>query len=201
MFKIAITGKANSGKNTLGTLIADDLLTGLHNKNHKMMAFADPIKEMVKIMFPTIPRKWLYGSSKLRSKVIEGAFDAEGNPLTVRQALLDAGTKGRQYNDKMWLNIFDYRFKKEQAKNTNAIICSDCRFRNEFDYLKENDFYMIKIMRNTDTVINHVSETNQDSIKDSEFHWVIDNNDSLENLTLLVKNSIVSEIKKHCSKQ
>ena len=65
MIKIAISGKANSGKNTLAKLIKQELKQQSIN-SCKFLAFADPIKKMSLIAFPDIPKKWLYGSSNYR---------------------------------------------------------------------------------------------------------------------------------------
>lgn len=195
MYRIAISGKANSGKNTAATIL-QNILVGDYQYNSygygcKLMAFADPIKEIIRIMFPFLKKKWLYGPSKFRNQIIEGALDSENNPLTIRRALLEIGTKvGRGYKDSMWLDVFTHRFNKEVAKNIGAVIVTDVRFRNEFDYLKELGFFLIRINRETEVKINHSSETNQDQITNSEFDFVLNNNFGLEELT----NTIVGQI-------
>lgn len=193
MYKIAICGKANSGKNTLSKMLSRHMPT---YRNVAKFAFADPIKEMIHIMFPNIPRNKLYGSSKFRSEAIPGAFK-DGQPLTIRQLLLDLGTGvGRSYQESIWLNNFDNRLEKAYKNpNNKMVIVTDVRFRNEFDHLKNKEFFMIKLYRNSDgPIINHVSETNQDSILDSEFDYVLDNNGSLKDLKNKV-NEILSKVK------
>ena len=139
MYRIALVGKANSGKYTTSTLILNNLEGG------KTIAFADPIKEIIKIMFPHVKKKHLYGSSKFRNTIIDRAKDKDGNPLTIRQALIEIGTGlGRGMNEKVWLDVFDDRFSKLINKKTNAVIVSDCRFRNEFDHLRNKGFFIIK---------------------------------------------------------
>lgn len=178
MYKISISGKANSGKNLLSQLISselsqDDLLQTSY------IAFADPIKEIILLTFPKASRKNLYGSSELRKKEIPNAFK-NGIPLTYRQALIDIGMRGREYNEDIWINNFDKRFNK--IKNTGIVIVTDCRFRNEFDHLKLNGFYMIRLLREKSLKINHQSETEQESINDSEFHTILNNNKSVGEL-------------------
>lgn len=176
LYKIAISGKAKSGKNTVGQLLTENM--GHHVK---YIAFADPIKQMARLMFPNIPKKWLYGSSELRSKVIPGAFK-NNDPLTVRQLLIDIGTDcGRIYKEDVWLNAFDHTFKKILKKNTHIIV-TDVRFRNEFDHLKKLGFYQIRLLRDSHLEIDHVSETNQDTIKNDEFDYILRNNSTLEDL-------------------
>lgn len=184
MYKIAITGKANSGKNTLSKILWQQLQS---NKKQyvsvEYIAFADPIKEMARLMFPQLPRKFLYGSSKLRASPVPGAFK-DGQPLTVRQLLIDLGTGvGRAYNETTWLDAFDYRFQKALKKKKRLVIVTDVRFRNEFNHLKKQGFFQIRLLRDSDVKINHSSETNQDSIRDDEFDVVIDNNGTLKDLT------------------
>jgi len=191
MYKIAITGKANSGKNTLGQLVVDHLRERLflekHQKsvhnNAKYIAFADPLKKMAREAFPNIPRKWLYGPSKFRAEVIPGAFK-DSVPLTVRQLLIDLGNDfGRKYQPDLWIRNLEHRVKKlSKSDKTKMIVVTDCRFRNEFDFLKSAGFYQIRLLRDSHTKINDVSETNQDGILDSEFDYVVNNNGTMNDL-------------------
>lgn len=189
MYKIAITGKANSGKNTLGELVVDCLQQRLLERGKsgvtgkvKYIAFADPLKKMARLAFPHIPRKWLYGPSKFRAEVIPGAFK-EGVPLTVRQLLIDLGNDfGRKYQSDLWIRNLEHRVNKLSKSNTRVIVVTDCRFRNEFDYLKGAGFSQIRLLRDSHTKINDVSETNQDGIMDSEFDWVVNNNGTMNDL-------------------
>src|SRR5271166_6519522 len=128
MYKIAICGRANTGKNTLAKLLEQELYDKINKDwqaklgspstqswttfHGKSLAFADPIKEIVSIMFPYANKECLYGPSQLRAESIPGAFK-NGKPLTYRQALLDLGTEvGRSYNDKIWLENFDHRYER-----------------------------------------------------------------------------------------
>lgn len=199
MYRIAITGKANSGKNTVGKLLIKELKAvkkpydgGIYydGPNSKSIAFADPIKEMIQIAYPDIPRKWLYGSSKFRTNIIPGAFK-NGVPLTVRQLLIDIGNDfGRAYKSDIWLRNFDSRFQKLVKKNVPIVMVTDCRFRNEFDHLKSLGFFQIRLIRNEHTKIDDISETSQDGIANSEFDAVIENNGTLKELAEKVKKII-----------
>ena len=197
MYKIALLGKANTGKNTVADVIqhTTTIDRGQGGFRRAQLAFADPIKENVRNMFPHLPRKWLYGASKFRNEIIEGAIDEDGNPLTVRQALIDEGTRGRKYNPNIWLNVFQHRFDKLTRKGHGLVIVTDVRFRDEFDYLHDGGFYIVRVKRVTDSKINHASETNQDSIDDSECDYVIDNNGTLELLHTIITNSVVPDFK------
>jgi hypothetical protein len=207
MYKIAICGRANTGKNTLSRLLEQEIYWlnnaeyhAKHGKdmtfNTKSVAFADPIKEIVMIMFPYANKENLYGPSHLRAESIPGAFKND-KPLSYRQALIDIGTEvGRGYNDKVWLENFDYRYEQILMKNPpNFIVVTDVRFRNEFDHLKQKGFFQIRLYRETGMpAIEHISETGQSSIKDEEFDYVLFNNKSLEDLKEEVKNNIVPRL-------
>lgn len=192
MYKIAITGKANTGKNTLSRMLVKQLR--LHTKqphmSAKYLAFADPIKEMIRDMYPSLPKKFLYGSSKYRNEMIPGAFK-NGVPLTVRQLLIDLGTEvGRAYNPIVWLDNFDFRF--DLNRYHQIMVVTDVRFRNEFEHLRKQGFYQIRLYRNTTAPgSTHVSETNQDSINDNEFDYIIHNDYSLKDLRVEVANHII----------
>lgn len=197
MYRIAIMGRANTGKNTLSKMlvkqIRDTTDVGAYARAH-YIAFADPIKEMIGTMFPKTPKKYLYGSSKYRNEIIPGAFK-EGIPLTVRQLLMDLGTEvGRKYMPNIWLDNFDHRF--EQVRYCSIIVVTDVRFRNEFDHLRKKGFYMIRLYRDTvgQSKIDHISETGQEFIKDEEFDYVLFNNNPLKDLKNEVLNKIVPNL-------
>ncbi len=191
MYKFAIVGKANSGKNTLANLIFEHIkwdeidsgnLSYLDDRL-KSVAFADPIKEMIHIMFPSINKDCLYGSSALRSTVIPNAFK-DNNPLTIRQLLIDIGTGlGRSYNENVWIDNLFFKLDKAEKENALAFAVPDVRFVNECTALKNKGFYLIKLVRDSQLKINHISETNQDSISDVEFDTIIYNNMTLAELS------------------
>ena len=195
--KIALSGKANSGKNTTAHLIADRFCE--YTEEYDMLAFANPIKEMTLLMFPWADKECLYGPSKLRNNIIPYATNKQGEPLTYRQALIDLGTLGRSYKSDIWVDVLDSRIKDLPERsfyipdnqsppppwfiNKNLLLITDLRFVNEMEYLKSKDFFIIRLLRDTDQVINHGTETEQEKIRDDEFDLVIDNNTTLENLT------------------
>jgi len=203
MYLISISGKINTGKNTLSALLEQELYAEYMRDIYanpsgfiaKFMAFADPIKEIVMTMFPQADKKCLYGPSYLRDNIIPNAFKS-GKPLSYRQALLDIGTKGRSYNEYVWVDNFDYRFKNVNSFQPNLIVATDCRFREEFDYLKKEGFFQIRLYRDTNsTPIDHVSETNQNYILDREFDYILINNSSIDKLQEEIRNNIIPKLK------
>jgi len=195
MIKIAISGKANTGKNTVSKILLDLIAEKIshHGNTQKIIAFANPIKEIALKMFPNIPKKHLFGSSKYRSEIIPGA-SKNGSPLTIRQLLMDIGKHGRQYDSELWVKRFDDRFNTAKNSDVRIIIAPDIRFRNEFSYLKMNGFYQIRLLRNNFTNINDISETAQDELANNEFNYVLVNNNTLTDLKMEIENNIVPNI-------
>lgn len=196
MIKISLSGKAGVGKDTVANIFTQILNDKEHNC--AKIAFADPIKEIISIMFPDYDYNSLYGDSNLRSNIIPDAYK-DGLPLTWRQALLDIGTGiGRKYKESMWLDVFEHRVKEAILKDSSArfglpeiaIINPDLRFTNEFYKVKSLGFKTIRIKRHTDYTINHVSETQQEEILDNQFDCVINNNSDIDYLRSCCLNII-----------
>jgi hypothetical protein len=193
MIKIAISGKINAGKNTLATLLVKHL--GLTENEAKIVGLADPMKNMILQMIPNANRECLFGPSDLRSNVIsDDLLSDDGNPLTYRQALLDLGKFGRNYNSNIWLNALVQ--DAELSKDKKAYIVSDVRFVNEFEYLHNADFYTIRIKRPSPERVNDISETDQNAIPDGHFHAVVQNYGDLEMLNLRAQK-LIEDIHKY----
>ncbi len=189
MYKIAICGKANSGKNLTATIIASKLCQ--NKTDYKIMAFADPIKKIALQMFPWLDANCLYGPSSLRNNIIAEAINNDGFPLTYRQLLVDIGEQCRRYNECHWIKLFDYEYKISKHK---LIICSDLRFPNEFNYLKSQGFLIIKLLRNSEPLSSTINlgntETSQDAIKLDNFDYIVENNQDVAALELKINDLI-----------
>lgn len=178
--KIAISGKARSGKSTLSSLLIKNF--EVKENDVKVIAFADAIKQMISIMFPEASLECLYGKSELRQNIISPNYkDKNNNILTYRQALIDIGTLGRKYNNDLWVNKVKVELSKVE-KNCKLLIVNDVRFINEFKYLKQEGFFTIRIKREESLKINDVSEQQQDEIGDEAFDFVLHNNSTMEDL-------------------
>ena len=184
MIKIAISGKANSGKDTISKMFCE-LIHPFHKytKNHcKIIAFADPIKNIIKTMYPQIDPLHLFGSSEYRGEIIPGSF-VDGVPLTIRRLLQDFGEGCKKYNPKIWIDVFDNKLKKCEKDKINIVIASDLRFIDELNYLRENGFVLIRLLKPDDVPqMSHISETQQNQIKDEEFNFIINNDGTLNDL-------------------
>jgi Phosphomevalonate kinase len=179
MVKIAISGKAKSGKDTLSRIIIKKL--NLQANEVKLLAFATAIKKIIQTMFPGCDPNCLYGASELRETIIPGFS------VSYRDVLCDIGKLGRSYDPDIWVkNLFE---EMKLCKSTDNFIVTDLRFKNEFEKLKSAGFLMVRIKRQDSRKSNDISETQQDEILDSEFDYVFDNSGSLHELEELVKNA------------
>ena len=196
--KVAIIGKAGSGKDTVYKILSKNrynqvILTG--QVEMKKIAFADSVKEIAMKMYPFLKKNVLFAPSKLRSTRIPNSFK-DGQPLTVRQLLIDIGTKlGRSYNENIWIENLILKVNKlNKVQSNKMIVVTDVRFRNEFDALKNNNFFMIKLNRDDHTLINDISETQQDEIKDYEFNFILNNNGTLKELDKEIVDNLIPAI-------
>jgi hypothetical protein len=102
-----------------------------------------------------------------------------------RKFLQIVGDCFREQDDDIFVNLC--LMESNLDKNKNHFI-SDLRYKNEFDMLKKNGWICIKIIRNVDESrigngdCEHKSEHSLDSVPDNNWHYIIDNNDSLESL-------------------
>lgn len=179
--KIAICGKANSGKNTLANLLS----MYLDSKCTKICAFADPIKEIILTTFPQADRSALYGPSYRRKELVPGLL-FNGAPVSYRQLLKDFGEWAKRYDGLVWVNALN---DKLEAFNGTLFIVSDLRFQVELDYLKSKDFTIINIFRDSQekSLDNHASEKEQEYFDKHAFDFIIDNNISIEELSNKVR--------------
>lgn len=150
-------------------------------------------------------------------------FGGDGPYLTPRFALQQVGTQGARtcYEDvwidyalrkvKLLLSNKIYRYhppkgvysvlgdiEMDGSKHPSGVIISDCRFLNEVRKLKHSgNAKIIKVVRDGSGLkgdaAQHQSETEQDSIPDSYFDFIIDNNSSLKDLENNVED-IISKI-------
>lgn len=189
--KIAINGKQKHGKNTFANLCMGSFLCLKNDDpfNSTIMAFADPLKKMVLMMYPQAKPECLFGPSELRSETVPNT------DFTYRHLLQSLGKSTREMDENIWVNNLLTRVHKLERKN--LILVSDLRFRNEFDALKKDGFTLVRVKRNiinTGPGTQDVSETDLDCVSDDQFNYVIENNSDLKDLRVKAESTIISLI-------
>ena len=171
--KIAIAGKAKSGKNTLADLLGQE-----SKLKYQVFAFADPIKEMVMQMWPNTNRNVLWGPSELRSLYVPDSDDK----ICFRDVIVDLGTYGRSIYNNIWVNSTLNKIYPLLEEDLELAIISDVRYMNEYNKIKD-DFITIRIIRtNNEYTYDHDSEKDLDVVDNSEFDYVVYNDSDIDSL-------------------
>jgi hypothetical protein len=175
MARIGLLGRSNSGKDTLADYLVKE-------KQYVKYSFADPIKEIAKIMF-NLSSEQLNGNLK---EVIDERWSI--SPRVMFQRI---GTEFGQYKiydlfpelkDKissrgLWLKLFEDFLEENKDKN---IVIADVRFNHEVNILKKHNFNIIKINRDDELNDSHISENELKLIK--PINYEINNNSTKEHL-------------------
>lgn len=172
--KIAVTGRLRSGKDTVVSLLKEQLAGETLS-----LAFGDKVKLYAHALFPDVP------------------YEPKPRKLYQFMNVL------RDYDPDVWVKQLDKTLQDKISMYDNAII-TDLRQENEAEYCRKNGFIIIKVESDTnirkERVINsgevwneefemHPSETGVDSI---EADIVIENNNTLEDLVACVRNVLDS---------
>lgn len=182
MKKIAIIGKARSGKNTFANLLQMEFKKKYVDSNIYQLAFANSIKRIFSSYFPEADNSYLFGPSELRSNIIHSKYvNDNGIPISYRDGIIAIGEMGRSLNSNFWINKLNEEFNHINFQSlNNLILITDVRRQNEFDYCKLNGYYIVNILRDSQTS-NHSTETDQETFRQLS-DLVIDNTLSISNL-------------------
>lgn len=192
---IALSGKAGAGKDTIANELA--------KYGFIKLSFADPPKRMAMEMFD-FSKEQLWGESSLRDEIdLRYGF----SPRHVLQSM--ATGFGRNLYDDVWINVMNrtieslqntvstyspyygvktiYTPTKHDRLDTNKkLVIADCRFKNEFNFIKSKNWEIFRVKRDSQKDLDHISETDLDDVDDSEFAKVFINN-NVEDLKSIVK--------------
>lgn len=183
---IGISGKKQSGKNTVGEIIQK--LTPVPNCEEKsffrLRAFADALKQEV---------------AKATGHTIAAIND---NKEIFRPILQWWGTEFRkkfQKNPKYWIDTLAWSVINNRV-NGYSVIITDVRFSEEAEYVKDCGGVLLRVKRTPSdeefehfgkfgrkAVDKHSSET---ALDDYPFNYIIDNNGTLEELEEEVKKFV-----------
>lgn len=192
---IGIVGLIGSGKGTVADILVEE-------HDFKKISFADALKDGVAAMFGW-DRKLLEGdtveSREWRETPNEFWTKETGKEITPRLILQLVGTECMRdgFYDGIWVSLVK---KKLLTYNQENWVIPDTRFPNEVDMIKSIGGNIWRVKRGEDPDwYDPYRENNIEPIDvhPSEFKWVrsdfdqvIDNNSTLDDLQLKVKNLI-----------
>jgi hypothetical protein len=189
---IGITGKKFNGKDTLGIYLS--------KYGYQRMAFADPLKEVIKNIF-NFNDAQLYGEDKERID--------ENWKISPRSAMQFIGTDlfRHQMNklmpdigNEIWIKVIKRQIEDIWKQNPNQkIVLTDLRFPNEINLIKELNGIIIRVKRkiddtyssiDNDFIVVHESETYIDVL---EVDYDFDNNKTKTDLYKQFDNLYIIE--------
>lgn len=148
--------------------------------------------------------------------IVDESMEDRAHTMTVRQLLQKLGTNAcrNHIHENIWINALFSDYKPHiEGKITSKInggfgggntvgifihpkwIVPDMRFKNEFHAVEDRGGLTFRIERDydkKDPKYNHQSETDLDDYRD-RFHYIIDNNSSIEMLAKQVKTILQLE--------
>lgn len=168
---IGIIGKKRSGKDTVADYIN-------LNYEYEKKKFAGPMKEAIKILFN-------FTDDQLETDLKDEIDPYWGvSPRIIMQSM---GTEYLQYELSKIIPSLGNNFavKRMFLNPCDNIVISDVRFIHEANEIKNRGGYLIKIIRNTNLIDTHISETGIDSLP---YDKLIDNNGTLDELNDKIDN-------------
>jgi hypothetical protein len=131
------------------------------------------------------PNVWIDYALRVAEKLLKKPHILK-DPSGDIEVVVDYDQKDRVASDGLTTYAIKYA-NNIGKKPRSGVVIPDCRFRNEFDAIKAAGGKMVKIVRQTaglsGAAATHASEMEQESIKDSEFDFILANNgESLEEL-------------------
>lgn len=197
---IGISGLAGSGKDTAADILVSQL-------GAVKISLADVMKRICQETFD-FSEEQLWGPSEKRNesdkRYMRGYEGSQPIYLSPRVALQFLGTDwGRNCYENVWidytLRIADKLLTSNaqysrtkglwldpESQPVKCVVIPDCRFRNEFNAIKATGGKLIRLKRAAaglqGTEALHASETEQQSIRDTEFDYVVENNGTISEL-------------------
>lgn len=180
VLKIALTGEIRSGKDTVAEYIQEKYGSNMHK-----LYFAEGIETIIKTYFPE-------------------AYHGNDKP---RKHFQDIGQFMRTINPDVWVNQVAFQYEKARENwNTGDFICTDLRQPNEYEWLKKNDFIVIKVETEPEIRIERMKASGDKFDMQSLIHpvelqirslpcdYLITNNTSITDLFEQVDN-VIAELK------
>jgi len=170
---IAISGKARAGKSTLADMLVQKLGASWHVESLSDAVLEEFAKE-----------NWMIEYSERGLEILLDRINKDKE--TYRPFLIELGQRRRAEDPDYWI--------KRLPGHPNAII-ANCRFVNEYNYFKKNDFYMVRVDATSEVReargcpdLADISETDLDSVKLWNWDYVTYNNNTLNHLDYQADN-------------
>jgi hypothetical protein len=187
-----VMGKAYSGKDTFGKILAEEL-NNIQNTPYVLMAYAHELKLRCQNDFD-LSYDQLWGDKKehtdLRyAKKGHGYSSDPGDYWSAREIMQAYGQFFRMIDYDFWVKNL---FKVIEEKEYKNVIITDVRHINEADAVKEHGGFLIKITRDDKTKPHgetHISETALDNY--TNFDFTILNNLDLDTLRKSTKELVL----------
>tara|TARA_B100001093_G_C26656669_1_gene939941 strand:- start:118 stop:699 length:582 start_codon:yes stop_codon:yes gene_type:complete len=185
---IGLIGNKRVGKDTVANYLVD-------NFQFKKLAFADPIKEVISLLFDldttdNVDKEKItdYGVS------LRTLYQKFGTEL-MQEGIYDYFPEMEKNIPKkmFWIQKLFKKVEDYQKKNHRHFIVSDVRFLHEVNYLKEKGAVLIRINKKTHLEDEHISENQTQELPDSKIDFKIDNNFSIQYLNLQIE-TIMKEL-------
>lgn len=186
---IGLSGKKGSGKDTVADYLCDKY--GFIN-----YGFGDPIKKIAKTMFQFNDEQ-LYGDKKdvidikwgFKPRDFFQKFGTEYGQFILPDHFPTAFTDIDKRH--FWVKCFWNWYLEERKRDpTLKVVISDVRFLHEFTFLQDKGGYLIKIIRVTDNIDKHISENELDILTADEYHGILNNNGSKEELYVKIRDMV-----------
>ena len=171
---IGILGRKRSGKDTMGSYM-------IEKYNYNRYAFADPLKDILKIMFD-------FSETQLNEDK-EKVDDRWGvSPRTIlqkfgteicRNDLCKYIENIKLEDETLWIKLFRFFYEKNKDKD---IVITDVRFFDEIKAIKSYGGKIVKINRNNLENDTHSSESDIDNYNFDLIDYIIDNNYTFDDL-------------------
>lgn len=177
---IGLSGWAKSGKDTFASYL-------IEKYGYKRLSFADPMREALLRLNPSIPYMGLDVGIKLATAVrLMGWESVKRETPEVRDLLQRFGTEvGREmFGENFWV---DLAISKIQPGD--KIVFSDVRYKNEADAIRSIGGLIIRV--NRDGVVAANDHSSEHDLDDYDFDLVVDNNGSLEDLWAVIESQSV----------
>lgn len=180
MIIIGISGKKGSGKDTCASLLANELLAKYRLKV-TLKAFADKLKKCCAILSGQFD--WIFYDQNSKNK------KAGLLSMTNRELMQKFGDLTRQLDQDIWIKLaLDIN-----NVNTDVLIITDVRFKNEAKAIKDKGGLLIRMESNRSKEDNHESETDLDDYNDFDFN-IINNKDTSLGMLQKQFENIINQI-------